>query len=110
MKPWYLRPELYAAIVGNVIAILMATGTLTPEQSSTLTQAVNSVVGGILSMVSIFGMIHAQNNRNTSAAKIVESVMYTDSGYLPKDGTKVAVSSLDNKHAKACDLVKTLGI
>ena len=71
MKKVYLTPEFWATMVGNVIGIIVLMGGLTAEQGGDLQNALQTIIGGVLSILTTFGFIKAQATRKAAAAALM---------------------------------------
>jgi len=54
-KPGYKTTEFWVTVIAKIIALIAALGYLTPEQSSTLTQAVVQLSGVVGMVAAAFG-------------------------------------------------------
>ena len=73
MKSSIKTPEFWAALVGQITGIAVLLGALTAEQGEGLSQAVQAIVGGILSLGTILGFIKAQGARKTLAVQLASA-------------------------------------
>lgn len=102
MNPVYATAEFWAALVGQIIGILVLTGTLTADQGEKLKSAAPTIVGGLISALTLFGFIKAQAVRKAAAASLMVARLQKHGG----DPLRVeALSLLD---AEARNLLKQL--
>jgi len=100
MKPVWQTTEFWATIIGNIIGIVVMAGGMTSEQGTELQSALQSIIGGVLSVITICGFIKAQSVRKAAAASVLVAKIQKHAG----DPLAVAVAkSLDD------DIKKLLG-
>jgi hypothetical protein len=71
MQSTFKTPEFWATVIGQVIGIAVLCGGLTSEQGTALQQSLQTIVGGVLSILTLFGYIKAQSVRKAAAAAIM---------------------------------------
>ena len=60
MKAGWKTSEFWAAIVAQLISVLILTGVLQPEEGDTIKDAVGTLISAGLSLASVFKYIHAR--------------------------------------------------
>lgn len=89
MKNSWKTIEFWAAMIGQVTGILVLAGVLTPEAGSGIAEAVTVIIGGILTLGSIFGFIKAEATRKQLAAGLMLAKLEAQ----PEGEAKVASSA-----------------
>lgn len=70
VKPGYQTTEFWITITNNIVGIAVALGYLTPVQASDLSNAVLSVVGGLIVIVSTAVYVYGRIRTKTASPSI----------------------------------------
>ena len=71
MKPIWQTPEFWATLIGNIMGIVVLAGGLTGEQATEMQGALQAIIGGLLSIMTLFGFIKAQGTRKAAAVALM---------------------------------------
>jgi hypothetical protein len=71
MKVIWQTPEFWATIIGNTLGIVVLLGGLTSDEAGELSKAAQAIVGGLLSVLTLFGFIKAQMVRKAIAVQLL---------------------------------------
>lgn len=90
--------EFWVAIATNVCGILVISGVITPDQSSELVVSVQSIIGGLLSILSTFKLINTQIvRRKLAVGAIMDSARTKASGAVRIESVDADLrAALDN--------------
>jgi hypothetical protein len=114
-KSVWQTPEFWASMISQIVGIVVLTGGMTSDQGTEVTKALQAISGGVMSLISVLGLIWAQHSRRDTAASVVNAQLYAVQDITKPVGTDNAVnaSSTGNSHlaavhAKADEFVKSL--
>ena len=71
MKSVWKTPEFWAVLIGNGVSLVVLFGGISGQQGTELTSALQTITGGVLSVLTIFGFITAQGKRKIAAASLM---------------------------------------
>jgi hypothetical protein len=77
MKVTWKTPEFWAALVGQVVSMVVLFGGLTAEQGAGMEDALKAISGGVLSILTILGYLGAQMKRKALAVELVTAGVYS---------------------------------
>lgn len=94
MKSNWTTPEFWAALIGQVVGLVVLFGGITAGQGDEMAAALKSISGGVLSVLTILGYIKAQSVRKALAVRLqILAVNVRQTSELDP----VKNSSVDNK-------------
>lgn len=108
-KSIFSTPEFWASLISQIMGIVVLAGGMTSEQGTEVTKALQAISGGVMSLLSVGGLLWAQHSRRNTAAQVISAQLYAGA-----DATKTGlvnaatISNATDVHAKAHEFVKSL--
>lgn len=76
-KSIFSTPEFWASLVSQLVSMVVLSGGMTTDQGTEVTKAMQAICGGVMSLVSVGGLIWAQHSRRKTAATVISAQLYT---------------------------------